>query len=141
MLAFGCTYNNFIYLSEYLYAKQMIRQCLECDSVLAGREDKKFCCEGCRNSFNNKANKDTNNFMRNVNNRLRRNYRILAGINTGIKAEITRNELVEKGFDFNFFTNVKRTSKGKTYYFLYDQGYLPINEKRLKLVRKPFTMK
>ncbi len=118
----------------------MIRQCLECASAIAGREDKKFCCEGCRNSHNNKVNKDANNFMRNINNRLRRNYRILSEINSGKKVKTTKDALLEKGFDFNFFTNVIRTQKGKTYYFLYDQGYIQINGKRLKLVRKSITL-
>jgi hypothetical protein len=36
-----------------------------------GREDKKFCSDGCRNAYN-KINKDSNNYMRNTNNKLRK---------------------------------------------------------------------
>jgi hypothetical protein len=35
-------------------------------------EDKKFCSDGCRNAYNNKINKDSNNYMRNTNNKLRK---------------------------------------------------------------------
>ena len=30
-----------------------MKNCLECGDAIAGREDKKFCCDGCRNSYNN----------------------------------------------------------------------------------------
>ena len=67
-----------------------MKNCLECGDAFAGREDKKFCCDCCRNSYNNKINKDTNNFMRNINNTLRKNYRILSEINTNRKTKTTR---------------------------------------------------
>jgi hypothetical protein len=44
-----------------------------------GREDKKFCSDGCRNAYNNKINKDSNNYMRNTNNK--QNYRVLSELN------------------------------------------------------------
>ena len=56
-------------------------QCLECGEKIIGRADKKFCNDACRNAYNNKMNKDSSNFMRTVNNRLRRNYRILSELN------------------------------------------------------------
>ena len=34
------------------------RECLECGEPLKGRVDKKFCSDYCRNSHNNKVNKD-----------------------------------------------------------------------------------
>ena len=56
--------------------KTMSKTCLECGDKIIGREDKKFCSDGCRNAYNNKMNKDQNNLMRNINNKLRKNYRI-----------------------------------------------------------------
>jgi len=55
----------------------MKRHCFECGEPLKGRIDKKFCDDACRNSYNNRVNKDTKNLIRNTNNRLRKNYRIL----------------------------------------------------------------
>jgi hypothetical protein len=114
----------------------MLKACLECSERIVGREDKKFCSDGCRNAYNNKINKDSNNFMRNVNNRLRRNYRILSELNVGGKTKTTRSKLNGKGFDFEFFTNILQTKTGNTYYFLYDQGYMPIDDDLYILVRK-----
>jgi hypothetical protein len=101
-----------------------------------GREDKKFCSDSCRNAYNNKINKDSNNFMRNVNNKLRKNYRILSELNTDGKSKATRDKMINKGFDFEFFTNVLQTKTGNTYYFLYDQGYRSLDNDYFMLVKK-----
>jgi len=80
----------------------MMKTCLECGEKIVGREDKKFCSDGCRNAYNNKINKDSNNFMRNINNKLRKNYRILSLLNIDGKSKTTRAKLLSKGFDFDF---------------------------------------
>jgi len=114
----------------------MSKTCLECSDKIVGREDKKFCSDGCRNSYNNKINKDSTNFMRNVNNKLRKNYRILSALNVDGKSKTTRAKLLSKGFDFEFFTNILNTKTGNTYYFLYDQGYLALDNDYFMLVKK-----
>ena len=43
----------------------MKRTCSECGDNIVGRIDKKFCCDACRNSFNNRVNKDSKNLIRN----------------------------------------------------------------------------
>lgn len=114
----------------------MNKTCLECGEKIVGREDKKFCSDGCRNSYNNKINKDSTNFMRNVNNKLRKNYRILSALNVDGKSKTTRTKLLSKGFDFEFFTNILNTKTGNTYYFVYDQGYMPLENDYYVLVKK-----
>lgn len=113
-----------------------MKTCLECSEKIVGREDKKFCSDSCRNAFNNKINKDSNNFMRNVNNKLRKNYRILSELNTEGKSKATRDKMINKGFDFDFFTNILQTKTGNTYYFLYDQGYRSLDNDYFMLVKK-----
>ncbi|MFI0491131.1 hypothetical protein [Flavobacterium sp.] len=114
----------------------MDKNCLECGDKIVGREDKKFCSDGCRNAYNNKINKDSTNFMRNVNNKLRKNYRILALLNVDGKSKTTRTKLLSKGFDFEFFTNILQTKTGNTYYFVYDQGYRLLEDDYYMLVKK-----
>lgn len=114
----------------------MNKTCLECSDKIVGREDKKFCSDGCRNSYNNKINKDSTNFMRNVNNKLRKNYRILSALNVDGKSKTTRAKMLSKGFDFEFFTNILNTKTGNTYYFVYDQGYLALENDYYMLVKK-----
>ncbi|MFC4816469.1 MULTISPECIES: hypothetical protein [unclassified Flavobacterium] len=113
-----------------------MRNCLECGEKVLGREDKKFCSDGCRNAYNNKMNKDSNNLMRNINNKLRKNYRILTELNPEGKAKATKSKMQSKGFDFEFFTSIYTTKTGNTYYFLYDQGYMAIENESYVLVKK-----
>lgn len=114
----------------------MNKTCLECNDKIVGREDKKFCSDGCRNSYNNKINKDSTNFMRNVNNKLRKNYRILGALNVDGKSKTTCAKLLSRGFDFEFFTNILNTKTGNTYYFIYDQGYMALENDYFMLVKK-----
>jgi len=114
----------------------MDKTCLECGDKIVGREDKKFCSDGCRNAFNNKINKDTTNYMRNTNNKLRKNYRILSELNGEGKTKTTKIKLLSKGFDFDFVTNLMHTKNGNTYYFVYDQGYMVLDNDFYVLVKK-----
>lgn len=113
-----------------------MKTCLECGDTIVGREDKKFCNDGCRNAYNNKINKDSSNYMRNINNKLRKNHRILSELNTEGKTNSSKSKLLGKGFDFTFFTNILRTKTGNTYHFVYDQGYLLLENDYLVLVKK-----
>lgn len=113
-----------------------MKNCLECGEKLIGREDKKFCNDGCRNAYNNRMNKDNTKLMRNVNNKLRKNYRILCELNPGGKSKASRSKMLSLGFNFEFITNVLHTKNGNTYYFLYDQGYLPLENEYYMLVKR-----
>lgn len=113
-----------------------MKNCIECGDNFSGREDKKFCSDGCRNTYNNKINKDSTNYMRNINNKLRKNYRILEELNVEGKTKVSRTKLISKGFDFDFFTNILNTKTGNTYYFLYNQGYMVVENDFYVLVKK-----
>ena len=112
------------------------RKCLECGEPVKGRIDKKFCADYCRNAYNNKVNKESKNLIRNINNRLRKNYKILSELNITGKTKVSRTKLYDKGFDFNFFTSIYTTKTGNTYYYLYDQGYLPLEHETFLLIKR-----
>jgi len=113
-----------------------MKKCLECGEEIRGRSDKKFCSDYCRNSFNNKVNIDSKNLIRNTNNRLRKNYKILTDLNTTGKTKATRNKLNDKNFDFNLFTSIYTTKTGNVYYYIYDQGYLKLENDYYLLIKK-----
>ena len=112
------------------------RECLECGEVVKGRIDKKFCSDYCRNSYNNKVNKDSKNLIRNINNRLRKNYKILSELNSTGKTKVSRTKLYDKGFDFQLFTSIYTTKKGSTYFYVYDEGYLALENELFLLIKK-----
>lgn len=91
-----------------------------------GRSDKKFCSDLCRNAYNNKLNADSNNLVRNINNTLRKNRRILEEACKDDKAKTSKSALLREGFDFGYFTNTRTTQKGSTYFFVYEYGYLAL---------------
>ncbi|MEM9024725.1 MAG: hypothetical protein AAGB22_13345, partial [Bacteroidota bacterium] len=52
------------------------------------------------------------------------------------KTKIRKSALIAKGFNFSFYTNTYKTRNGSTYYFCYDQGYLPLEGDYLALVMR-----
>ncbi|HLW15055.1 MAG TPA: hypothetical protein VKX30_06120 [Flavobacteriaceae bacterium] len=112
------------------------RNCLECGMRLLGRLDKRFCNDSCRNTFNNAKNRVKNALIKRTNTQLRKNYQILTKYNTTDKTTVAKQTLSLEGFNFELFTSIYITKANKTYYFVYDQGYLPIHDgKRYLLVK------
>ena len=75
--------------------------------------------------------------MRNINNLLRRNRRLLERLLD--KQEITskchRLRLAETGFNFRYHTHQYVNKKGQIYKFCYDYGYLELESDWLLIVR------
>ena len=117
---------SIVVVCNWINIQYRMKNCLECGENIVGRADKKFCSDMCRNAYNNKLNSDSYNIVRNMNNQLRKNRRILEEICVSEKAKVTKNTLIQKGFDFNLITSIRTTQKGSTYFFVYDFGYLPL---------------
>ena len=113
------------------------RVCQECGGKLTGRIDKKFCSDQCRISFNNRLQSDQTQYVKNVNNVLRRNRRVLAELNYNGKTKVPATKLKEKGFDFSYFTNLYKTKEGSVYHYCYEQGYLALDKDYYLLVVRP----
>lgn len=112
------------------------KNCLECGEKVIGRSDKKFCNDQCRNAYNNKLEVGNKNLVRNINNSLKKNYKILCETNTTGKVKTPKNTLDEKGFNFNLFTSIYNTKTGNQYFYCYDQGYLLLDNDQVLLVKK-----
>jgi hypothetical protein len=112
------------------------RKCLECNETFNGRADKKFCSDLCRNAHNNKLNSDQVNYVRNVNNILRKNRRIMEGLLPDETSTVSQQKLLDKGFNFNYYTNITTTKAGKKYLFCYEYGYLAIEGNHFLLVKR-----
>lgn len=99
---------------------------------------KGFCSDYCRNMYNNRQNKDSTNLIRNINNRLRKNHRILSELNVGLNTKVELKVLKKKGFYFEFFTSFLDAKTGNKYYFVYDQGFSQLSDDVFLLVKKEF---
>lgn len=112
--------------------------CLSCNSPVKGRADKKFCNDYCRNEYNNTLKSGATNLVRNINNALGKNRRILEACIAGEEetGKIKGEKLLEKGFQFKYTTHTYTNKKGNVYFFCYDMGYLPLENDWYLIVKR-----
>ncbi|MBS1622173.1 MAG: DUF2116 family Zn-ribbon domain-containing protein [Bacteroidetes bacterium] len=117
-----------------------IKNCLFCGKPLKGRADKKFCDDYCRNNYNNqqKAKSNYSSIVRNINNALLKNRKILESLlpQGEETTKANKDKLQRLGFQFKYLTLLYTTKTGKTYYYCYDYGYLPLDNDWFLIVRK-----
>ena len=114
----------------------MAETCVECGETLIGRVDKRFCSDYCRSTHYNKINKAQNKVISGVNKVLKKNYLILKELNPNGKIKVKRDEVLRRGYDFGYLTSIYVTKAGKTYHFVYDQGYVELDDGYLAIVEK-----
>ena len=70
-----------------------------------------------------------------MHNRLRKNYRILKTLSTEqTGSPIPKAILTNQGFDFHTITKVKTENPDRFYFWVYDIGYIPLNEAQVLIV-------
>lgn len=115
------------------------RACFTCGKPLKGRIDKKFCDDYCRNNYNNqqKAKGSHSSLVRNINNALLKNRKILESVlpDREETAKANKDKLLRLGFQFKYLTHAYTTKTGKAYYYCYDYGYLPLDNDWYLIVR------
>jgi hypothetical protein len=113
------------------------RKCLACDKTLQGRADKKFCNDYCRNAYNNQLKSANSTVVRNINNTLIKNRRILETV-LGSEEMIKTNKekLLQQGFNFKYLTHSYTNKKGNVYFFCYEYGYLPLEHDWFLIVKR-----
>ena len=112
--------------------------CLACNKPVKGRTDKKFCDDYCRNNYNNQLKSAATNLVRNINNALGKNRRILESLIPAREEthKTTKEKLLQKGFQFKYMTHSYTNKKGDVYFFCYDYGWLPTGNDWYLLVRR-----
>ena len=76
--------------------------------------------------------------VRNVNNILRRNRRILEALLAPLEKKvlvIERQKLVERGFQFDYMTEHYHPDKKEHYYYCYEYGYRSIDQEKVLAVK------
>lgn len=118
------------------------RRCINCGEPIVGRADKRYCDDNCRSAYNNNRNSIPNTFMRKVNETLKQNRRVLGEMLGGEKMKkVSREKLLSKGLDFDFFTSQLSNAKGQVYFFVYEYGYLSLDEELFLIVRQRISEK
>jgi predicted nucleic acid-binding Zn ribbon protein len=113
------------------------RTCHECGTGLFGRSDKRFCSDHCRNTYHNRVNSKRNKSRSHIHQKLRKNQEILAVFLRGkSKYIISRDQLLNRGFDFRYLTEIKKFKNNTHYFYIYEFGYRILEMQKLLLVRK-----
>jgi len=113
------------------------RKCLQCYEQLRGRADQKFCNDQCRSAYNNQQYVESNNTIKMVNRILKKNYFILAELNSKGKTTALKSDLQKKGYRFDYFTCTCTARNSRTNYFCYDQGFRELENNKVTLVQRP----
>jgi hypothetical protein len=111
--------------------------CNYCDKELKGRIDKKFCNDWCRNSYHFAANNDTTRAIRNIDNALHRNRRVLKLLakTANPDGKVLREQLLLHGFSFRYYTNSQIDTHGKMIYYCYDHAYQLLSRGKILIVQ------
>ena len=113
------------------------RKCLSCDKILNGRADKKFCNDYCRNAYNNQLKSANSPVVRNINNALIKNRRILdAMLGEEKMVKQPKEKFLSLGFNFKYYTHNYTNQKGNVYVFCYEFGYLPLEHDWFLIVKR-----
>lgn len=110
------------------------RTCLDCGEKLRGRSDKKFCSDQCRNNYNNRINRESNAYVRNIHNLLRKNRKILADLYDSGILKIHRDALVVAGYSFGFFTHMVETDGKGVCWYCYEYGLTDLDNEYLRVI-------
>jgi hypothetical protein len=115
-----------------------MRTCLLCNQPLKGRTDKKYCDDYCRNAYNNQQKaKTVNNYIKNINNALLKNRRILESIlsDNGETIKTPKERLHWQGFQFKYSTHSLTTPTGQTCFYCYEYGYVNLDNEWCLVVK------
>lgn len=97
--------------------------CLQCGLPLVGRADKKYCDDGCRNTYHNARMMDANRICRPYHRSLKQNYSLLfEHFNSGQQL-VHKDELLMYGFDPKVGTGINLMEDGTLCYGVYDLEY------------------
>jgi hypothetical protein len=114
-------------------------KCAYCDKELLGRTDKKYCNDTCRNRANSKKRKKEtwgeDKHIYEITRDLHRNRTIMksSGAFLDEPKKVTKGWMLDKGYNFDYYTNILHTKKGD-YYFCYEFGHLILEDGKILIV-------
>ena len=108
----------------------MKRKCIYCKETFEGRIDKKYCSAYCRSAwyYHQHKEKESTQFKK-IDRQLKQNRKLLKNYNKAGLATIRKLELLQEGFNPNYFTHYWKNKRGQVYLFCYEYGFLAKEDK------------
>ena len=104
------------------------KMCPICSSIVKGRSDKMYCSTKCKSIDQYEKRQDEEKFFLKVDRQLKINRKILKRYNKSGFTTIRNMQLLNEGFNPNFFTHYWKNQKGEVYLFVYEFGFLIKND-------------
>ena len=104
---------------------------------MQGRSDKVFCSKKCKNDYHSRRRNQHQAYSQPIDRILHRNWVILAEFQESIgkrKFHVPLSDLLDAGFQPRYFTTMEVNSKGKTYHYIYNFGWMNFTEKEVLVV-------
>jgi len=112
------------------------RKCPECNVIIKGRQDKKYCSDHCRSHANYIVKRVGDEHIINIiDTALKNNRKILLQLSIGGKKMVKKELLMAKGFNFKHYTTIVHLPAGGLCFYCYDVGYSFINNSDIILVK------
>ncbi len=115
-------------------------KCLECgDLIEYGRQDKKFCCDSCKNRFNNRRTRGSRSAKLKILSSLERNYSILDNL---LKINITSMSVLELqhlGFKLDCVTSYQKVRRHNVF-LCFDISFTVIADRVTSITRLSMSM-
>jgi len=117
--------------------KDRTSKCLECgDRIEYGRLDRKFCCDACKNRFNNKKAKNSRIVKMRILHVLNKNYSILDRLIKINVTALTVMQLKQMGFDFDYITSYRKFRRHDEY-GCFDISLVIMSSKVISITKMP----
>jgi hypothetical protein len=113
-------------------------KCKICNNLVKGRSDKKYCSQRCKNYYHINLRKVTAIAVKDIDIILHRNRSILLEVlgKNLLQKKVPRMLLEKKKFNFKYNTHWHMNSKNKTFFWVYDFGWMSFSDDEILLVRK-----
>ena len=115
----------------------MDRVCIQCDELLYGRSDQRFCSASCRSHYHNQKREAENKTFYAHHKKLITNYRLLAKILSEMPHVAVVKQLTDFGFKSKYITEFyAQKPHEEPIYFLYDIGFRYLDQKHIEVFKR-----
>lgn len=111
-------------------------KCQQCQAVVHGRTDKKFCNDLCRNNFHNDRRRERTDGYRKVVASLQHNRGVLHDLMRQGKTVASLHQLEELGFNGTYHTHTRMIADRQCFY-CYEYGYEIVGGDVIRLTALP----
>jgi len=115
-----------------------MKQCLNCNNIIKGRPDKKFCSKECSSQYHQAKRKQEMPEEVVITNRiLLKNRRILLSLlekEKKPKLKVSKLLLSQLGFNFQYITGIYSNRQGKLYHYVYDFAWMEFSNQEILIV-------